>query len=835
MTRSTFPIIGMHCASCAKNLTSAIQKVPGVTDVHVTYTTDQATIEYDEKAIDWEKLKKAVSSIGQYQIILPEYHKPLGQKEPQGLHTSHSTNKDPSPGVDESRHNHISALKEKQLITLRTKVIVSATLFALIFAGSMSKLLPHQLTFVLTSIVIFYSGREFFINTWSGLKNLTANMDTLIAIGTGTAYLYSSIVIWLPHVFGPNQLVYFETAAAIITLILLGRYLEARAKGQASKAIQKLLHLQAKQATVLTSNHTPIQRAAYHPSQNYQEQQVNLDQVKVNHVIVVKPGEKIPIDGQIIEGESWVDESLVTGESKPVKKGPNDSVIGSTINNQGRLIIAATQVGEGTMLAQIVKLVQEAQSSQAPIQKLADQVSAVFVPSVILIASLSFLIWFFIISVPFTTALTFFITVLIISCPCALGLATPISIMVATGRGAQVGILIKNAEKLQIAGQVKTIVFDKTGTLTQGQFQVTDVIPTDITPQPSPKQLLHLAASVEQASQHPIASAIVQKVAKSKQKLAKITKFKNFDGLGVQALVKNDQILIGTKTLLEKNHVIRCATLDQRVEELESHGKTVVYVAQNQKTLGAIALADQPKDHAKSAVNSLQNQNIDVWMITGDNAHTAQGIGKQLGIPKDHILSQVLPQDKAAKVKQLQEPPVITRHSEPDEIGPKNPLRVQNHSSEITPKHLTSSLPATSSLTRLWFRISDLEFRASTKRLVAFVGDGINDAPALAQADIGISMATGTDVAIEAADITLLRGEINLVPQAIQLSKKTLKNIKQNLFWAFGYNSILIPVAAGALTPWSITLSPIFASAAMAFSSLSVVLNALRLKKVKLS
>jgi len=639
------------------------------------------------------------------------------------------------------------------------KVVVSGVLTIILITGSMLKILPHQIAFVLTAVVMGYSGKEFFVNAWKGLKSLTANMDTLIALGTGSAFIYSTIVTFFPQVFPTKQPVYFETAAAIVTLIILGRYLEAKAKGKASEAIKKLLNLQAKKAIVL---------------RNGKQIEINISEVKSGDQLVIKPGAKIPVDGLVIKGQSYIDEALVTGESKPVKKQTNDKVIGSTINKQGLLIMQATAVGDQTMLAQIVKLVEKAQASQAPIQKLADKVSAIFVPAVILIAITAFLIWFYIFNLPFTASLVIGITILIVSCPCALGLATPISIMVGTGRGAKSGILIKDAAKLQIAGKVKAIVFDKTGTLTQGNFKVTDIYQADVAPILDKKEILRLAASLEQSSEHPIAEAMVTASKLKKLKLKNPKNFSIIEGKGIKGQVNGKKLLLGTQRLMEENKVIRCATLDSQVQQLKNQGKTIAYLSINGRSVGAIALEDSPKKQAQQVVKKLQDHHLQVIMITGDNQQTGEAIAKRLGIKK--VLAQVLPQDKAAEIKKLKE----------------------------------------------------------KYEVVAMVGDGVNDAPALAEAHIGIAMATGTDVAIEAGDITLLRGDIILIDKAITLSKKTMTNIKQNLFWAFGYNSLLIPIAAGVLKPVNVSISPIFASAAMAFSSLSVILNALRLKKAKL-
>jgi len=747
--KKTFPITGMHCAGCSQNLTKAISKVAGVNSVVVAYTTEKAIIDYDEDKIDWEGLKKAVSLIGSYQIVLPD-KKPMDHSQMNHEEMDHEQMKD---------HDHGAPLKAKEIAILKKKAIISGVLTVLVIVGSMLKVLPHEIAFVLTTVTMGYSGKEFFVNAWKGLKSWTANMDTLIAMGTGAAWLYSTLVTFFPQVFEGEQPVYFETAGAIITLIILGRYLEAVAKGKASEAIRKLLNLQAKKALVI---------------RNGKEVEIDISEVKEGDELVIKPGAKVPVDGMIIQGQSYIDEALVTGESKPVKKQKGDKVIGSTINKQGLLVMKATGVGEETMLAQIVKLVEEAQSSQAPIQKLADKISSIFVPAVILIAVLGFLVWYFLLGLSFSGALVVGITILIVSCPCALGLATPISIMVGTGRGARAGILIKDAEKLQIAGKVKAIVFDKTGTLTEGSFKVTDVVPADIEPIIDKEEILRLAGSLEQSSEHPIGEAIVAESKLRKLELTKPENFKIIEGMGISGEAFGKKLLLGTKRLMEEEKVMRCATLDSEVEKLKNQGKTMAFLSVDKKTVGAIALEDSPKKEAKEVVEKLQDHGLEIIMITGDNKQTGEAIGKRLGISK--VLAEVLPQDKAIEIKKLKK----------------------------------------------------------QYEVVAMVGDGVNDAPALAEAHIGIAMATGTDVAIESGDITLLGGQIELIDKAISLSKKTMTNIKQNLFWAFGYNSLLIPIAAGVLKPWGVTVSPIFASGAMAFSSLSVVLNALRLKRVRL-
>lgn len=760
MTKQTFPIVGMHCSGCAGALTRVIKKVPGVADATVTYTTEKATIEYDPGGIDWEKLAEAVSSIGSYQIVLDAV----------------SENHDDEMA---GHHDHAAMLKHEELVKLRRKLIFSGILTVPLLV-SMFVHLPNEISFVLTSVVLFYAGGEFFRNAWMGLKQASANMDTLIALGTGSAYVYSTVVTFWPALFGGDGHVYYETAAVIVTLILLGRYLEARAKSKAGDAIRSLMELQAKKARVLVSvesrnknQEVRITKQEFRQTNDYDEHDVDLDEIRVGDLLVVKPGEKIPVDGRVLEGESYVDESLVTGESKPVKKLVGDMVIGSTINSKGRLVLEATQVGEGTMLAKIVQMVEEAQGSQAPIQKLADRVSGIFVPTVIVIAVVALLVWWLVLGTSFAFALGVFITVLIISCPCALGLATPISIMVGTGRGAQSGILIKNAEKLQIAGRIDAIALDKTGTLTQGRFGVTDVVSVDEKKWPS-KKIVGLAAALEQGSEHPIAGAILDKAQELKVQLLKVNNFKAIEGKGVSGIVGKQSVLVGTEKLMEDEKVEIVAELIDVGETLKSNGKTVSYVAVDKVVIGVLALADEPKEGARELVEHLRQLGIDTWMITGDNRQTGEAVAGQLGIT--NVMAEVLPNQKAEKIVEMQQ----------------------------------------------------------QYRVVAMAGDGVNDAPALAQAQVGIAMATGTDVAMETADITLLRGDIGLIAEAIDLSQKTMMNIKQNLFWAFGYNTILIPVAAGVLIPWGIQVNPMLASAAMAFSSVSVVMNALRLKRVKL-
>jgi len=609
--------------------------------------------------------------------------------------------------------------------------------------------------------VQFWVGAQYYKSMWASLKNRLANMDTLIAIGTSVAYFFSLAVLLFEEQLiqlGIEPHVYFEVSATIITLILLGKYLEKRARGQASSAIRKLLDLQAKNATVVRDG---------------KEIMIPVDQIVVGDTIIVKPGEKLPIDGEIIKGETSIDESMVTGESLPVEKGVGAKVIGATVNKSGSIRIVATKVGENTLLAHIIETVKRAQASRAPIQKLVDKISSVFVPIVIILALITFLMWFNFGPEPaFVRGLVSLISVLIIACPCALGLATPMSIMVGTGKGAENGILIKDAEALEVANKINYIVFDKTGTLTYGKPEVDgfEIVARDTDPQFIKNAIL----AVEKLSHHPLAEAVVRYLSNDTE-VPEAEGFVDRSGFGVKATVNGKPVLIGTKKLMESENIEVTKEADKLAEGWRDKARTVSYAAIDNKIAALIGISDLVKPNAKEVVATLKKMGITPVMITGDNAKTAKAIGEQLGIQE--ILSEVLPQDKANKVKELQE-------------GAK---------------------------------------------VVAMVGDGINDAPALATANIGIAMGEGTDVAIESSGVTLLRGDISLVPKAVNLSKSTVKNIKQNLAWAFGYNVILIPVAMGVLYPlFGILLNPILASGAMALSSVSVVVNALRLRTKKL-
>ena len=613
--------------------------------------------------------------------------------------------------------------------------------------------------FLLATPVQFWVGWQFYRGFFVALKNKIANMDTLIAVGTSAAYGYSIVATFFPNFFrgaGLEVNIYFDTAAIIITLILLGRLLEARARAGTSEAIKKLMGLRAKTARVVRDG---------------EEKDIPVEEVIAGDVVVVRPGEKIPVDGIIVEGRTSIDESMVTGESMPVTKEISDSAIGATINKFGSFKFRATKVGKDTVLSQIIELVLRAQGSKAPIQKLADKVTAIFVPSVLGIAAVTFIIWLIFGPAPaFTFALLNFVAVLIIACPCALGLATPTAIMVGTGMGAANGILIKDAESLEIAHKVNTIVMDKTGTITMGQPALTDIITLGSLAE---NEILHLAASAEKNSEHPLGVTIVEAAKKKNIEFTDPSSFEAIAGAGVKVEISGKKILVGTKQLMTGQKVVTAGG-EQKMTELEEQGKTVMILAVDGKEVGLIAVADTPKVSSRAAVEKLQKMGLEVIMMTGDNQKTAEAIAREVGIKR--VIAKVLPENKAEEVKKLQK----------------------------------------------------------EGRVVAMVGDGINDAPALAAADVGIAMGTGTDIAMEAGDITLMKGDLKSIVAALGLSKATMKIIKQNLFWAYAYNTILIPVAAGVLFPFfGILLNPILAAGAMGLSSISVVANSLRLKRFK--
>lgn len=761
MTKISFPIIGMHCASCAKLIERKLKKTPGVLDAAVNYGSEQATVDFDQQQTTPTALAQAVSDSG-YKAIM-----------------SGNATKTPDEIKEET--------KKIEMKKLKIKVIISSILSTFVVIGSfpewfsaLSFFLPYSLIsspyalLLLATPVQFWAGWEFYQAAWSGLKNRTASMDTLIALGTIAAYGFSVLVTLFGTKLGAAgfpMTMYYDTAAVIITLILLGRYFEARAKAHTNDAIKKLLHLQAKTARVV---------------RNGKEIDIAIDQVQVGDIIRVRPGEKIPVDGTITDENTSIDESMITGESIPVDKKTGDTVIGATINKTGTFLLQATNVGKDTMLSQIVKMVAEAQSSRAPIQRLADIISSYFVPIVLMLSVGTFVLWYD--AGSFGIAFTNMIAVLIIACPCALGLATPTAIMVGTGRGAQHGILIKDAAVLENAYNVKTILFDKTGTVTQGTPQVTDFsimeniggiakelswkFPKGTRLETFIKQLI---VSGETNSEHPLSRAIVSYF--SGISSLPIKNFTAVEGFGVESQVAGLAVLIGSKKLMEKERIIRCAELDKKADTWAQQGKTLAYVAIDKKYVALAAIADTLKPETKETVDQLKKLHIAVWMITGDHQQTATTIARQAGI--GNVLAGVLPHQKAEKVKEF--------------------------------------------------------MSADPTHRVAFVGDGINDAPALAAADVGIAMGTGTDVAIESAGITLLNKDLRSVVAAFRLSRKTMDTIRQNLVWAFGYNIILIPVAMGVLYPlngW--LLNPALAAFAMAASSLSVVGNSLLLKRARI-
>jgi Cu+-exporting ATPase len=734
MKKTSLPISGMHCNSCALNIEKALKKTKGVSKANVNFATEKATVEYDEKVVDQKKFSKIISHLG-YQVI-----------EQQGS-AEELVDKEKI-----AREQEIKKVKNLFFLSLILSVPIFIIAMPLEWLG-ISVPYKNIILLLLATPVQFIAGYRFYKGAWSALRAKTANMDVLIAIGTSAAYFYSLAVVLFSPALGEH--VYFETSAIIITFILLGKWLEALTKGRTSEAIKKLIGLQPKTAVVVRKG---------------KEQEIPISQVVVGDIVIVKPGQKIPVDGVVVDGLSSVDESMITGESIPVEKKKADKVIGGTINKHGSFRFRAIQVGNATMLSQIIKLVQEAQGSKAPIQRLADKVSSIFVPTVISIAIIAFIIWYVFIGQSFVFSLSIFIAVLIIACPCALGLATPTAIIVGTGKGAENGILIKSAEALENAHKINTVVFDKTGTLTQGKPVVTDLVSLSNLGE---NDILKYAAIAEKKSEHPLAEAILNKAKEEKITIADAKFFKAIPGYGIIARTEGKTILLGNRNLM-KRYKIKIEQLEKSMSKLESEGKTVMILALNNKIVGIIGVADTIKEFSKEAVKKLHGMGKQVIMITGDNKRTADAIAKQLGI--DYVLSEVLPEEKEKEVEKLQK----------------------------------------------------------KGRIVAMVGDGINDAPALARADIGIAIGAGTDVAMESGQIVLIKNDLRDVVNAINLSNKTIKKIKQNLFWAFFYNSLGIPIAAGVLYPFTgFLLNPMIAGAAMAFSSVSVVSNSLLLKRYK--
>jgi len=739
--RIDLPVTGMTCAACAARIERSLNKAEGIKEASVNLATERATVRFDPSVTRVEKIVETIRDAG-YDAIIPSS----------------------APKADSDDEQ--SRIKREEYAKLQQKFWIAALLAfpVLLIAMSHGRIAAldfpgaRWIQFYLTTPVVFYCGAQFYRGAWAAFRHRAADMNALIALGTGSAYLYSVAALFLNvrDSHGMPAPLYFEAAAVIIALILLGRMLEARAKGRTSEAIKRLIGLQSKTATVI---------------RNGSDVEIPIESVIAGDVLRVKPGEKIPVDGTVLTGTSTIDESMLTGESVPVDKNAGAVVYGGTINRTGSFTFSATKVGSETMLARIVDMVEKAQGSKAPIARLADVVSGIFTPVVLCIAIATFAVWFVLAPVEtrFTLALVNFVSVLIIACPCALGLATPTAIMVGTGVGAEQGILVRSGESLETAHRVSTIVLDKTGTITRGEPTVTDIIPMAS----DSDELLRIAASAESHSEHPYAKAIVAAAKQKNLRLSHADDFVAIPGEGITVDINDARVIVGNTAFVAR-HGIETTTIDSQMAELSSSGKTAIVVATGARIAGLIALADDIRPESQPAVESLHKMGIDVVMLTGDNQRVASRVARLTGIKDVH--AEVLPAQKADVVKSLQ----------------------------------------------------------GNGKLVAMVGDGINDAPALAQADVGIAVGTGTDIAIEAADMTLLRGDLRRVVTALKLSKATISTVKQNLFWAFVYNVIGIPIAAGILYPatgW--LLSPVIASAAMSLSSVSVLTNSLRLRSFK--
>lgn len=829
--RMDLPITGMTCAACARRIERKLAKAPGVQLAAVNFATSRATVEYDPHQTGVRQLIDKVKEAGydtaataRAEFIVEDSARPSGSSQPLEKHLQHQpgvvsaefnlstmevrveylpgatdirtmrsaieefgyqVREVPGAGGDTAESAEADA-RQAEYQNLRRKFLMATLLSLPVMIIAMShgriELLDfagvNWLQLVLTTPVVFYCGGQFYRGAWAALRHRAADMNTLIAVGTGAAYLYSMAATIAPHIFagatGADPMagmagmvqasqtpVYFEAASVIIALILLGRMLESRAKGHASDAIRGLIGLQAKTASVM---------------RNGRETEIDVEKVVPGDIVIVRPGEKIPVDGYIVEGASAIDESMLTGESLPVGKKLGDEVFGATINKTGSFRFKATKVGRDTALQQIVKLVQEAQGSKAPIARLADVISGIFTPVVMCIAILTFVIWFVLapVDVRFTMALVNFVSVLIIACPCALGLATPTAIMVGTGKGAENGVLIKGGESLETAHKLNTIVLDKTGTITKGEPALTDVVMRQTAADwIDENELLRLAASAEAGSEHPLGASVVRAAKARNLKLAEVTSFNAIPGHGITAEVDGRRLSVGNARLM-RDCEVALDDVEEQAARLAAQGKTPMYAAVDGRLAGCIAVADTIRLESREAIAMMMRQGLEVVMITGDNRRTAEAVAKQVGIRR--VIAAVLPEGKADEIKRLQ----------------------------------------------------------SEKRIVGMVGDGINDAPALAQADVGIAIGTGTDVAIEASDVTLIQPDLRGVVTAIELSKATIRIVKQNLFWAFVYNCLGIPIAAGLLYPFTgWLLSPVLASLAMSFSSVSVVVNSLRLRKFR--
>jgi Cu+-exporting ATPase len=737
--RTTINIGGMNCAACVRRVENTLKRVPGVLDANVNLASSKAVVTHEPGKADAFELRKALDDSG-YQFL--------------GV-------------VGEQSEDPLEAARRQELRDLKIKLAVGLVLSILIHIAAFPHLIPslHSVIpsswllvagFIMTTPVVFWVGSRFIVGAYKAALQKTSDMNTLVSVGALSAYLYSSVVTFFPQFFesaGVPAPVYFDGAAMIVTLILLGRYLEARAKGKTSEAIQRLMGLKPKTARVIRDD---------------TEIDLPVELVQVGDVILVRPGERIPTDGIVLTGSSSVDESMLTGESIPVLKEQEAEVFGATINKTGSFTFRATKVGSETALAQIIRLVEEAQGSKPPIQRFADKVASIFVPVVFSIAALTFIVWYFLVPDPvFSRAMLNFVSVLIIACPCAMGLATPTAIMVGTGLGAEKGILIKSGESLEKAYKLTTVVFDKTGTLTRGEPVVTDIVPAENVRQ---DEVMQIALSIEAVSEHPLAQAIMDRGKTEGMQALPLQDFEAVTGLGVRGSLESRSVLLGNRRFMESQS-ISMNGLENSVQTIADQGKTTVLVARDGKVIGLLGLQDVPRDGAREAVETLKHMGLNVAMITGDNRKTAEAVASSVGI--DTVLAEVLPGEKAQEIRRIQ----------------------------------------------------------STGQVVAMVGDGINDAPALTAADIGIAIGAGTDVAIEAGDVTLIKSDLQLVPSAIGLSLQTMKVIKQNLFWAFFYNSLGIPIAAGVLYPFfGILLNPVYAAAAMALSSVSVVSNSLRLR-----
>lgn len=733
----------MHCTSCAGVIEKELKKVDGVSAATVNFATQKAAVEHDEHART-DHMLAAIHKAGYKAAVI-----------------------DPHAGMDHS-HHHIEAeagWKKKFFVGLGLSLPLLYFMLLDFFKWlpGAEMLMPYMgiLSLILATPVQFYLGAGFYKGTWAGLRMKTFNMDSLVAIGTSMAYFYS-LAIYLQYVVDNQSLVgvdgskiaglYFETAAFLITFVVLGKWLEARATSKTNEAIKKLMSLQAKTARVIRDG---------------QQVDIPVEEVQLGDIVVVRPGEKVPVDGEVTKGSSSIDESMITGESMPVEKHVGDTVIGATINKNGSFEFKATHIGAETTLSRIIKLIEDAQNSKAPIQAMADRISSWFVPFVIIAAIVTFLVWFFVIGSSFTFALMAFTAVVVIACPCALGLATPTAIMVGTGKGAEKGILIKGGEPLQAAKNITAIVFDKTGTLTHGKPVVTDIFASKGT---NEHDALAIAASIENSSEHPLAEAIVAKAKEGEVELRKVTDFSALPGLGVTANVDGHLYFLGNRKLITEKTNVKLGEAETRIEAYEGGGKTAMLLCTKDALVGIIAVADTVKESSKAAVQRLRSVGIEVYMLTGDNERTANTIAQQLGIT--NVIAEVMPEDKASQIKQLQ----------------------------------------------------------TSGHCVAMVGDGINDAPAIAQADLGIAMASGTDVAMETGGIVLMRNDVNDVVTAIQLSRETVGKIKQNLFFALFYNAVGIPIAARIFAFAGIVLKPELAGLAMALSSVSVVTNSLTLR-----